>query len=192
MNEAIITLFVCGLAAGGCSVVLCFLRRASAGAYPQRTFQKSKTSKSKKKKQGRMTNCSLDFLFCFFVGTYLVLYDATVLGGTGRFYHLAVFFFGFALVRYLLLSVLFRPVEWTFRLLLDLWRAAVWSLTFPLKKCFSFFFGFLYGAYLIMKRKNDKMKAKRKAKREIARLLSGSETAFLSSGATEAVFSGEG
>lgn len=190
MTGAVPTLFICGSAAGVCSVVLFFLRRTCAGMYPQQTFQRIKIDKNRRKKRGRTAIVLLDLLFCFFVGTYLVLYDATVLGGTGRLYHLATFFVGFLLIRYLLISVLFRPVERLFRFLLDLFRAAVWCLLLPFRKCFSLFFGFLYRAYLIMKRKNDKMKAKRKAKREIARLLSGSETAFLSSEATGAVFSG--
>lgn len=190
MTGPVFILLRCGFAVGVCSAVLFLLRRAVAGDYPQRTFRKIVKKKKTRKRKGRVFSFCADFLLCFLTGTYLVLYDATVLGGRGRFIHLAAFICGLILARFLFLSVFFHPIERAFMLVLDCLRAAGWCLLYPFRKCFALFFGFLFRAYLIMKRKNDKIRKKRKAKREIARLLSGSETSFLPSGVTEAIFSG--
>lgn len=192
MTGTLTTLILAGATTGGVSVVLFFVRAALLGSYPDKFVsfpEKGSVRKAKRKKRGAALRFFLDFFFSLFVGTYLVLYDATVLGGRGRFYHLCFFFFGFFLVRFLFLSLLFRPTERVFIFLLDLIRAAIRFLSFPFRKIFSLLFSFLFNVYLILKRNNDKMKRKREAKREIDRIRSEMDTAFLPSDVTEAIAS---
>lgn len=189
MTRALLPLFLLGSAAGGFSVVLSLVRRACLAEFPQKKFC-FKVLGERKAKRGRILPFTLDFLFCFLVGCYLVLYDATLLGGRGRLYHLGVFIAGFLFVRYLFLSVFKRRTESVFRFLLDLCRFVRSCLFYPVRKSFSLIRLILLSAYLILKRKNDRMKWKRKAKREIARLCSDAETAFLPLAVTEALASG--
>lgn len=181
MTRAFLTLFFAGAAAGACSVAFRFLRRELCGAYPEPIFGFMKRAGRKKKirKRGRILSFLLDFLLTFCFGFYLVLYDATVLGGTGRLLHLAVFFSGTVAVRRIALTVLFRPTERFFRYLFGLFGAAWFLLTAPVCKCLRFLFSILFGLYLIIKRKNDTMKRKKQAKRELIRLRSEMNAAFL-------------
>lgn len=181
-------LFLAGAAAGVFSVALFFFRCALSGAYSERIIPFPKKAKrgTGMKKQGRVLSFLLDFIYVFCTGLYLVLYDATLLGGKGRLFHLAFFFLGFFLVRFLFLSPLYRPTERVFRFLSDLAGAAFFCLCFPIRKTFSVILSILFGLYLILKRKNDKMKRKKQAKREIARLYEEMNTAFLPSAVTGA------
>ena len=191
MTGDLIRLFLFGAVSGGCSVFLFFLRRVQSGAYPSRIpgIPESARRARAKKKRGKILAFFLDFLLAFLAGTYLVLYDATVLGGRGRLFHLFVFFCGLYFVRFLFLSLLFRPTERVFRFAFDLIGVSVFWLFFPIRKCFSFVFANVLGAYLILKRKNDKIRRKTKAKREFERLLIETETAFLPSAVIEAIAS---
>ena len=189
MNGTLFPLFLLGTASGGISTVFSLVRRACAGAYPQKRFR-FKSSGRGKIKRGRILPFLIDLLFSLLTGCYLVLYDATVIGGRGRLYHLAAFLAGFFAVRYLLLSVLKTQTERVFRFWLDLFRFVRYCLFYPVRKCFLLIRSILLFSYLILKRKNDTMKRKRKAKREIARLYSDAETAFLPLAVTEALASG--
>ena len=178
-----------GAAAGVISVALSLVRRALLSDFPQRRFR-VKGSVERKARRGRILPFLIDLLFSFLIGFYLVLYDATVLGGTGRLHHLGAFFAGFLASRYLFLSVFRMQTENVFCFFLDLFRLLRSCLFFPFRKCFSLIRSILLSAYLILKRKNDRMKRKRKAKREIVRLCSDAETAFLPLAVTEALASG--
>ena len=184
-----LTLFLLGTAAGGISAVLSLVRRACIGEYPQKRFL-FRASGRRKARRGRILPFLFDLLFSLLTGCYLVLYDATVLGGSGRLYHLAVFLIGFLTVRYMFLSLLKEQTERVFRFWLDLFRLVRYCLFYPGRKCFSLIRSILLFSYLILKRKNDTMRRKRKAKREIARLYSDAETAFLPLAVTEALASG--
>ena len=182
-------LLLLGTTTGVVSAILSLVRRACRGEFPKKRFRPRGLA-DRKAKRGRFLPFFLDLLFCFFVGCYLVLYDATVLGGSGRFYHLAVFFAGFLLVRYLFLTALKTQIERVFSFLLDLFRFARSCLFYPFRKCFSLIRSILFFLYLILKRKNDRMIKKRRAKREIVRLCAEAETAFLPLAVTEALASG--
>ena len=189
MTGPLFPLFLLGTAFGGISAFLSLVRGACTGEYPQKRFC-FKASGGRKAKRGKILPFVFDLLFSFLSGCYLVLYDATVLGGRGRLYHLAAFLAGFLAVRYLFLSVLKTQTERVFRFALDLFRFARYCFFYPVRKCFSTIRSILFHAYLILKRKNDKMRMKRKAKREIARLYSDAESAFLPLAVTEALASG--
>ena len=79
-----------GAAAGVISVALSLVRRALLSDFPQRRFR-VKGSVERNARRGRILPFLIDLLFSFLVGCYLVLYDATVLGGTGRLHHLGAF-----------------------------------------------------------------------------------------------------
>lgn len=180
MRGAPLFLFLFGAATGAISVAVSIFRRAARGEYPTRwTPPPIREKRKRKSRRGRIRTILLDFIFTFLTGTYLVLYDATVLGGLGRLYHFAFFLSGFFLLRRLLLFRAYRPCEWVVRLIYDLVRAFVLWLLFPIQKCFSFLFGILSALYLILKQKNAKIKRKKEAKREIKRLYAESDTAFL-------------
>lgn len=192
MTGSLLPLFLCGVTAGVCSVLFFFLRGLFAGRYPPRRFLLllPKSVKKKKKKQGRTLGFLLDFAFCFLFGAYLVLYDATVLMGRGRIHHLCAFLFGCFLVRRLFLSVLFRPTERVIVFFLDLLRFLVRCTFYPVRKCFSLLFAILSSLYLILKAKNDRIRMKRKAKREIGSIEGDAGRAFLPAAVTEAIASG--
>ena len=189
MNGSVFPLLITGAAWGGISIVLSLFRRASLAEFPQKRFR-FKGIGERKENRGRITPFLIDLLFFLLSGCYLVLYDATVLGGTGRLYQLGAFLAGCLAVRFLFLSVFKKQTEGAFSFLLDLIRFVRSCLFYPLRKCFSVFRSILLLAYLILKRKNDRMKRKRKAKREIDRLCADAETAFLPVAVTEALASG--
>jgi len=192
----LLPLFLVGISVGGVSVFLHFFFALIAGEYPVRIVRipirkkKKGNARRKKKRRGCVRKAFLDFFFTFLTGAYLVLYDVTVLGGRGRIHHLAFFFFGVFFARFLLLRLFFGLTENVFRFFFDLIRVAALALTYPFRILLSLFFSILFRAYLILKRKNDRMKMKRKAKREIARLCREADTAFLCVGATETLASG--
>lgn len=192
MTGRLLPLFFCGTAAGVCSVALFFLRRALAGEYPPCRFRFALREKRRKRKgkRGAVVGFFLDFSFCFLFGAYLVLYDATVLGGRGRLFHLAAFSVGCYLVRRLFLSVLFRPTEYAIVFCFDLFRFLLRCLFYPVRKCFSLLFAFLSSVYLILKAKNDRIRLKRRAKREIGSIEGDAGRAFLPAAVTEALASG--
>lgn len=192
MTRAFLTLFLFGLTAGAFSVAVGFLRRSLSGEYPDRVipFPKEQKRKERRRRRGMIVSFLLDLFLSLLTGLYLVLYDATVLGGRGRPVHLAFFFGGLFFSRFVFLSLFYRQTERAFRFAFDLLYAGIWCLCFPFRKCFSLLFGFLCSLYLIMKRKNDKMKWKRQAKRETARLYREMETAFLPPDLTGALIPG--
>lgn len=193
MTRDFLTLIFVGATAGACSVAVFFLRRALSGAFSEPLFGFMRRAKRKKKdqKRGRILSFFLDFLLTLGFGFYFVLYDATVLGGRGRIFHLALFFCGLVTVRGIFLSLLFRPTERFFRYLFGLVGAAWFFFTIPFRKTFSAVFSILFGLYLILKRKNDKIKRKKQAKREIARLFSEMNAAFLPPDVTGAISPGK-
>ena len=194
MTGRLLPLFYCGTVAGGCSVVLFFLRRVLTGKYPPRRFRFAFLEKRRKPKRRRAAAVGffLDFSLCFLFGGYLVLYDATVLGGRGRLFHLAAFFCGWFLVRRVFLSVLFRPTERAVVFCFDLFRFLLRCLFYPGRKCFSLLFAFLSSLYLILKAKSDKIRSRGRAKREIALIEKDAFGAFLPDAITEALVSGRG
>ena len=186
MTNFVLPLFLCGVLTGAVSVCVRYLRRVVAGEMPQRLFPKLAKKKNLGKNMGKPLLFLLDFFFFFLFGAYLVLYDATVLFGQGRLFHFAAFGCGVLMVRYLLLTLLSCVTERVFGIVFDFLRAAVWCVFYPIRKCFSTLYRILFLVYLIIRRKNDRMKWKRKAKRALARLKLESETAFLPKEITEA------
>ena len=190
MIGSLLALFLAGTAFGVAFVLSFFICRVasehrvrSGGCFGNQT----------KRRPGRgsaIARFLFDFAVAFSAGAYLVLYDATVLGGRGRIVHLAAFFLGVILVRILFLKLLFRQTERAVSFAFALISVVMRWLCLPLRKCFSVLFAILFRLYLILKRKNDKMRRKRRAKREIAGLRSMMDDAFLSSAVTEAIASG--
>ena len=192
MTGRLLPLFLCGATAGGCSVLLFFLRRTLEGDGTPRRFRFLYRQKRRKTKRRRRVALGFltDFLFCFLFGAYLVLYDATVLGGRGRIFHAVAFFCGVFLVRRVFLFLLFRPAERAVGFCLDLVRFLLRCLTYPARKCFSLLFAFLSSVYLILKAKNDKIRLQRRAKREITAIETDAGRAFLPVAVTESLISG--
>lgn len=179
------TLFLAGVTFGAVSVVLFFVRRYFNGHCPRCLLSQRNIKKSEKRGAfSRIASFCFDFFLFFFSGTYLVLYDATVLGGLGRIYHLGIFLAGVVLIRRLLLSVLYRPCETIVQGILEVLSALIRLILYPFRKSFSFLSSILCALYLILKQKNDKIKKKKQAKREIRRLFAESDTAFLTAAVT--------
>ena len=193
MTRALAELLLFGAATGFVSVVIFFLSRKIKGVLEPRFFQNRSKKRRRRKtgrKRGGIRTFLLDFLFCILFGSYLVLYDATVLFGRGRPIHLGAFFCGFFLVRKLFLSLLYRQTESLFTFLYDLIGETCRCLFYPIGKTFAFVFSILFRTYLILKRENDKIKTRRKGKRTLARKIRDAQTAFLPAAATEALVSG--
>ena len=192
MTRAYLTLFLFGLTAGAVSVAVRFFRGTISGEYPDRLlpFPRAKKRKGRPKRRVGIVPFLLDLFLTLLTGLYLVLYDATVLGGRGRPVHLSFFLGGFFLSRFVFLSLFGKQTERAFRFAFEFLYAGIWCLCFPVRKCFSLLFGFLSALYLIIKQNNDKMKWKRRAKRETARLYREMETAFLPPDVTGALIPG--
>lgn len=183
------TLFFAGAVFGGLFVLSFFIGRVDSRRRRPADSVKRENGKCKRRERTFARFC-FDFSVSFAGGAYLVLYDATVLGGRGRLVHLAVFFLGVLSVRFLFLKLLFRPTERAVSILCFFVLTVVRLFCFPVRKCFSVLFSILCRLYLILKRKNDKMRKKKQAKREIAQLCSMMDNAFLPAAVTEAIASG--
>ena len=174
-------LFIAGTVFGGLFVLAFFFDLVSS----------DRRGTGVRKRRGRaFARFLFDFVVSFAGGVYLVLYDATLLGGSGRTVHLAVFFLGILTVRFLFLKLLFRPTKRLVSFAFASVSAVVRLVSLPVRKCFSLLFSILCRLYLILKRKNDKMRKKKQAKREIAQLRSMMDDAFLPAAVAEAIASG--
>lgn len=191
MTKPFLTLFLAGAFFGGVFVLSYFLCRAVSDRRENRARITPKKKKQRLWDRGKaVIRFVLDFVTIFAAGAYLVLYDATVLGGRGRLFHLVVFLIGGTLVRLIFQNMLFRPTERVVTFVFDSVIRAFSLFLLPVRKCFSLVFTILFRLYLILKRKNDKMRRKKQAKRQIARLHSMMDGAFLPAAVTEAIASG--
>ena len=176
------SLISAGVLCGAISVFRSFFKRYRAGDYPPLFFRflgRSERKSKKKRKRFSITGAVADFFLSLLFGGYLVLYDVTVLSGKGRAYHLALFLGCFFLSRWVLSHPLGSVTTALFRFVCDLIRAVFLVFTYPLRVFFALFVRFLSYLVLILKRKNDKIKRKRKAKRQIRKRREEMTTAFL-------------
>ena len=175
-----VPLICAGLFCGAISVYLSFLKRYRSGEYPS-LFPRFLGEFKRKKKRLRFSPLGVvvDFAFSILIGGYLVLFDATVLSGKGRVYHLFLFLGSMILSRWILSHPLGRMITFLFRFFCDLFRACFFALTFPFRILFRLSARFLSYLGLILKQKNDRIKKKRKAKRQIRIIRKEMTTAFL-------------
>ena len=162
------------------SVIRSFIKKYRAGEYPPRFFRLP-DSFSFNRKNGKhiFPGAVLDFLVTVLIGGYLVLYDVSVLSGKGRAYHLAVFLCSLFLSRWALnhpLRMILFPILQFF---CDLISSCFLVLLYPVRQIFFAGLRFLSFLVLILKRKNDRIRMKRKAKRQIRKRKEEMKTAFL-------------